>query len=185
MPARSRLLSYADCGACGGAWVPIPHWSVPASSESLEQISIPRVGDEHVDRPAGLGEDTLDGGRHGRVIGHVHLNAMSAEEASLADYAAIMDVNFMGALRLVKAVLPAMRARGAGRILGTSSVGGVVGFPFGSPYAASKFAMEGFWESCHAEYKAAGVHFALVRAPCCNCGGLSLCAGATPCLVGG
>jgi len=110
---------------------------------------------------------------------------VSVEEASLADHAAVMNVNYFGALRLVKAVLPAMRARGAGRIIGSSSIGGVVGFPFGSPYAASKFAMEGFWESCHAEYKAAGVHFALVRAPCCNCGGLSLCADATPCLVGG
>jgi len=88
---------------------------------------------------------------------------VSVEEASLADHAAVMNVNYFGALRLVKAVLPAMRARGAGRIIGSSSLGGVVGFPFGSPYAASKFAMEGLWESCFGEYKDAGIHFSLVR----------------------
>lgn len=88
---------------------------------------------------------------------------LTVEDAPVRDYASMMNVNFLGAVRLVKACVPSMRRRRAGRILGVSSVAGLVGIPFFSAYCASKFAMEGFWECCHAEYKALGVHFVLVR----------------------
>jgi len=88
---------------------------------------------------------------------------MNVEDATVEDVSSCMNVNFFGALRVVKAVVPAMRRRGAGRVIGVSSVAGLIGLPFYGPYAASKFAMEGFWECCAAEYKALGVHFIVVR----------------------
>ncbi|GAB0495954.1 hypothetical protein MMPV_007264 [Pyropia vietnamensis] len=87
----------------------------------------------------------------------------NVEDASVADFTAIMNVNYVGALRLVKAALPSMRRRRCGRVVGVSSVAGLLGIPFYAPYAASKFAMEGLWESCYAEYKGLGVHFVLVE----------------------
>jgi len=59
----------------------------------------------------------------------------------------MFDVNFFGTLRLIKAVLPSMKARRSGHIINNSSVNGVVGVPFSDIYCASKFAVEGLSES--------------------------------------
>jgi NAD(P)-dependent dehydrogenase (short-subunit alcohol dehydrogenase family) len=49
-----------------------------------------------------------------------------------------IDVNLSGHFRLIQAVVPAMRARGAGRIVIVSSGWGVIGHPNATAYAASK-----------------------------------------------
>ncbi|KAL9950342.1 hypothetical protein ACROYT_G042829 [Oculina patagonica] len=59
----------------------------------------------------------------------------------------MFNVNFFGALRLIKAVLPSMKARQSGHIINNSSVAGIVGIPFFDIYSASKFAVEGLSES--------------------------------------
>ena len=59
----------------------------------------------------------------------------------------MMDVNFFGTLRLIKAVLPSMKARQSGHIINCSSEAGVIGVPFQETYSASKFAVEGLSES--------------------------------------
>ena len=51
------------------------------------------------------------------------------------------DVNFFGALNVVKAVLPIMRSRKQGRIVFTSSVAAVLSIPYQSFYSASKSAI--------------------------------------------
>lgn len=71
----------------------------------------------------------------------------TTEQATEADIAAVMDVNFMGLVRCVKAVLPHMRAARSGHVIAISSVGGLVGQPFNEVYCASKFAVEGYIES--------------------------------------
>ena len=74
------------------------------------------------------------------------------EETSWTEFEEQIDTNFMGAVRMVKAVLPHMRSQGGGaRILNISSLGGRVGLPMNSAYAASKFAIEGFSESLRLE----------------------------------
>ena len=57
-------------------------------------------------------------------------------------YQNVMDINYFGALRLTKSVLPHMRKAKKGRIIFTSSGVGVTGFTNISPYAASKGAIE-------------------------------------------
>ncbi|XP_035141118.2 retinol dehydrogenase 8 isoform X3 [Callithrix jacchus] len=59
----------------------------------------------------------------------------------------VFDTNFFGAVRLVKAVLPGMKRRRQGHIVVISSVMGLQGVIFNDVYAASKFALEGFFES--------------------------------------
>ena len=59
----------------------------------------------------------------------------------------MFDVNFFGTLRLIKAVLPSMKARQSGHIINNSSVSGIMGIPFLDIYSASKFAVEGLSES--------------------------------------
>jgi NAD(P)-dependent dehydrogenase (short-subunit alcohol dehydrogenase family) len=74
-----------------------------------------------------------------------------------------MDVNFMGAFRVARAVLPGMRQRGSGVIVNVSSLGGLFGLPFQSFYSASKFALEGFTESLRHEVGKHGIHVVLVE----------------------
>lgn len=88
----------------------------------------------------------------------------TTEQATEADINRVMNVNFMGVVRCVKAVLPHMRLAGSGRLIAVSSVGGLVGQPFNEVYCASKFAVEGYMESL-ASYVAPafGLHFSLIE----------------------
>ncbi|XP_011378545.1 retinol dehydrogenase 8 [Pteropus vampyrus] len=69
------------------------------------------------------------------------------EGLDLATMQNVFDTNFFGAIRLVKAVLPGMKRRRQGHIVVVSSVMGLQGVVFNDIYAASKFALEGFFES--------------------------------------
>ncbi|MEO0504118.1 MAG: SDR family oxidoreductase, partial [Pseudomonadota bacterium] len=88
----------------------------------------------------------------------------STEQASEADMAWVMDVNFMGVARCTKAVIGHMRQARAGHIINISSVGGLVGQPFNEVYCAAKFAVEGYTEAM-ASYitPSFGVHFTCVE----------------------
>ena len=61
----------------------------------------------------------------------------SEPETDLEVYRQVMNVNYYGALRLAKAVLPHMREARKGRLIFTSSAVGVTGFKNISPYASS------------------------------------------------
>ena len=63
---------------------------------------------------------------------------LSIEETSEADWDAQIDINLKGSFFMVKAVVPAMKAKGAGKIVNVASTLGLVGTPGGSAYCASK-----------------------------------------------
>ena len=67
------------------------------------------------------------------------------------------DVNFWGAVRVTRAVLPHMRARGSGRIVNTSSVAALTPIPFQAYYSASKAAVNSFTMSLANEVRPFGV----------------------------
>ena len=70
----------------------------------------------------------------------------------------VMDLNVGGAVRCVRACLPAMRARGYGRIVLTSSITGPVTGQVGfAHYGASKAAMLGFMRSAAVELARSGI----------------------------
>ena len=85
------------------------------------------------------------------------------EFAPEADVQLQMDTNFMGQVRFVQAVLPAMRRQGGGKILCFSSIGGVMGLPFQGFYSASKFAIEGFCEAMQIEVRRHGIQVILIE----------------------
>jgi len=58
-----------------------------------------------------------------------------------------LNTNLLGVMRVTQAFLPAMRERRSGMILTTTSIGGLVAFPFNSVYHATKWALEGWSES--------------------------------------
>lgn len=75
-----------------------------------------------------------------------------------ADWDRVMDINVKGALHTIQACLPAMRERGYGRIVLTSSITGpIVGAPELSHYAASKAAILGLMRSAALELVGDGI----------------------------
>ena len=74
-----------------------------------------------------------------------------------------MGVNFRAPMQLIQLVLPGMRAKGAGRIITLSSVGGMMAMPTMAVYSASKFALEGAHESLWYEVRPWGVHVSLIQ----------------------
>lgn len=65
------------------------------------------------------------------------------EESPLDDLRRQFDVNVFGAVAMIKAVLPAMRARRRGHIVNITSMGGYITLPGIPYYTGSKFALEG------------------------------------------
>ncbi|WP_273212341.1 SDR family oxidoreductase [Runella zeae] len=57
------------------------------------------------------------------------------------------NTNVLGVIRVTQAFLPHLRERNAGLIINTTSIGGLVTFPFSSIYHATKWAIEGWSES--------------------------------------
>lgn len=87
------------------------------------------------------------------------------EETSFDAFFEQLDTNFLGTVRMTQAVLPLMRAQGGGRVINISSLGGQIGLPMNSAYAASKFAIEGFSESLRLELLPARIFVSLVEPP--------------------
>jgi NAD(P)-dependent dehydrogenase (short-subunit alcohol dehydrogenase family) len=72
-------------------------------------------------------------------------------DLELSDFQEAMDVMFWGTLYPILAVVPGMRARGAGRIATITSIGGRLAVPHLLPYTAAKFAAVGLSEGLAAE----------------------------------
>ncbi|OKP90547.1 short-chain dehydrogenase/reductase [Paenibacillus helianthi] len=85
------------------------------------------------------------------------------EEVGMDEWRRQMDTNFFGLIEVTKAVLPMMRSQRAGLIVNVSSVSGLTGFPGYAPYAASKYAVEGFSESLRQELRPFGIRVVLVE----------------------
>ena len=85
------------------------------------------------------------------------------EEADPNAVRALIEVNLMGPLNLIQAVLPHMRARRSGRIFNISSGGGIQGVPSIGLYSASKFALEGMTEALAAEVGPLGIHVVIIE----------------------
>lgn len=74
----------------------------------------------------------------------------------------IMDVNFFAPVKIAKRILPEMITCGGGTIAVTTSITGKFGFPLRSAYAASKFALYGFFETVQAEYYEQNIRVVMV-----------------------
>jgi len=87
----------------------------------------------------------------------------SVEETPLADFKAVMETNYFGVLRCVKAVLPHMRNEHKGCIINVASVAGKIACTPLGPYAATKFALEALSEALAHEVKPFNIRVAIVE----------------------
>lgn len=81
------------------------------------------------------------------------------------EFRAEMEVNYLGAVHAVAAVLPAMRGRRRGHLCFTSSTAGLLGVYGYTAYSPTKFALRGFAESLRAEVSPDGLRVSVVYPP--------------------
>jgi len=75
-----------------------------------------------------------------------------------------LTTSLIGPMNVTRAVLPVMRKQRSGHIISISSSAGLAaGFDFVSAYAASKFGLEGWMESLHAEIAPFGITTTIVN----------------------
>jgi NAD(P)-dependent dehydrogenase (short-subunit alcohol dehydrogenase family) len=89
--------------------------------------------------------------------------AGAVEDTTIANAKEQFEVNFFGALRVCRAVLPTMRRQGEGYIVNIGSIGGLIAIPYQGLYSASKFALEGLTESLRLEVRHFGIRVVLVE----------------------
>jgi NAD(P)-dependent dehydrogenase (short-subunit alcohol dehydrogenase family) len=89
--------------------------------------------------------------------------AGSVEELSLADFRAVMETNYFGAIRCIQALAPHMRQRRSGCIINVTSVAGRIANAPLAPYTASKWALEALSEALAGEMKTFNVRVAIVE----------------------
>jgi NAD(P)-dependent dehydrogenase (short-subunit alcohol dehydrogenase family) len=85
------------------------------------------------------------------------------EDIGMDEIKSLYETNVFGVIRVTQAVLPIMRKQGSGRIINISSGAGKIGYPGGSAYVSSKFALEGLSESMAYEIEQFGIKTVLVE----------------------
>src|SRR5271165_50066 len=87
----------------------------------------------------------------------------SVEELPLAEFRAVMETNYFGAIRCIQALVPDMRRRRSGCIINVTSVAGRISSAPLASYTASKWALEALSEALAGEMKTFNVRVAMVE----------------------
>ena len=92
-----------------------------------------------------------------------HYREMRATEMDMADLKRHLDINYIGALHVLDAVVPAMSARGQGHISLISSVAGFRGLPKSLAYGPTKAALTNLAENLYLDLGPLGVGVSVVH----------------------
>uniref|UniRef100_G3MS76 3-dehydrosphinganine reductase n=1 Tax=Amblyomma maculatum TaxID=34609 RepID=G3MS76_AMBMU len=87
------------------------------------------------------------------------------DETLLSDFRRMMEVNYLSAVHVTRAVLPGMKQRGSGSVTFVSSIAGVMGIYGFTAYCPAKFALVGLAQSLRMEVKHRGVHVMVAFPP--------------------
>jgi short-subunit dehydrogenase len=148
-----NVAALEEVGArCGAGALVLPF-------EATDYAALPSAVERAWTWAAGLG---------GRIDGLVNNAGISqrslAVETAFAVYEKIIAVDLLAPIALTQALLPRMVNAGGGRIVGISSVAGIVGSPLRSAYSAAKHGLIGYHDSVRAETAHLGLEV-LVVAP--------------------
>jgi NAD(P)-dependent dehydrogenase (short-subunit alcohol dehydrogenase family) len=87
----------------------------------------------------------------------------SIEDTGLDEAQALLNVNFFGTLRTIKAFLPKMREEGRGRIVVVGAIEGQASTPFQGIYSAAEHALEGLIDALRSEVADFGIEAGLIE----------------------
>ena len=99
------------------------------------------------------------------LIANAGIGGNNSETRSLQPDAVkkVIDINLLGAVNSVHAVLPEMLERGSGQLVAISSLAGVRGLPKSAAYSASKAGMTAFFESVRLDVQHRGVDVTIIQ----------------------
>jgi NAD(P)-dependent dehydrogenase (short-subunit alcohol dehydrogenase family) len=107
---------------------------------------------------------TSEAGRIDVLVNNAGYGLVGAlEDLSMEEIKTQFETNLFGLVRVIQAVLPTMRRQRSGRILNLSSGAGLFGYPGGSAYVSTKFAVEGLSESIAYELEPFGIKVILIE----------------------
>lgn len=163
--ATTRALAAAGWHVIATARRPETAESLRAIAEELSSVELRTLdvtSDESVD--SCIGSILTDFGGIDLLVNNAGAGHRGTlEQLTMDELSHAMELNFFGVARVTKAVLPAMRAAGAGRVITVTSMNGVVALPFSDAYNAAKFAVEGLMESLAAVMREFGVHISVLE----------------------
>lgn len=135
----------------------------PSGHPSFDMLALDVNDDASVD--AAVGDIIRRDGRIDLLVNNAGFGVApaGAEESSIEQAQAIFDTNFMGIVRMTRAVIPHMRQQGSGRIINMGSVLGFLPMPYGALYAATKHAVEGYSESLDHELRTQGIRVSVIE----------------------
>jgi len=142
-----RLAALAGRPEAAGRMHPVP---VDVSDEAAVRAAVERIEAEL-------------GPVEAAVLNAGDYSPMAARDFDTALCRHLMNVNYMGVVHGIGAVLPRQLARGRGRLLVNASVAGYRGLPLAAPYGASKAALINLAESLRAELEGSGVTVRLIN----------------------
>lgn len=88
---------------------------------------------------------------------------MPLTEFDVGLFRRLMEVNYLGVVNSLAALLPVMLPRGAGQILVTASIAGYRGLPLAAPYSASKAAAINLAEALQPELRKQGIRIRVIN----------------------
>jgi len=127
-------------------------------------VTLPLDLTDEASMAAAVGRVQADHGAVGVLVNNAGYGLQSAVEViSLDAVRTLFETNLFGAVRLCQLALPAMRARGAGRIVNVSAMGGHVTFPGTGMLHATKHALRAASNALRLEVRGFGVAVSLVE----------------------
>ena len=138
---------------------------VSATFDGNENLLAVRLDVTSVDESNAAVHDAVD--RFGRIDVVVNSAGTSFkgffEEMSPRQVEQQLATNLLGPMNVTRAVLPVMRRQRSGHVISISSGAGLVGFPYSSVYAASKFGLEGWMGALAEEIEPFGIRTTIVN----------------------
>lgn len=111
----------------------------------------------------GIENTAAEAGRIDLLFNNAGVGAtLPYEQATLKDWKAIIDTNLWSVIYGVHAAVPIMLKQGSGHIINTSSIAGIIPFPFQALYSLTKFGVTGYTESLKYELMDKGLFFSTV-----------------------
>jgi NAD(P)-dependent dehydrogenase (short-subunit alcohol dehydrogenase family) len=108
-----------------------------------------------------VSETAAIGGRIDALLNIAGVGGMSSVMTPDDDVQVMLDTNLLAPIRLMRAVIPVLRAQGSGAIVNVGSVKGEIAI--GGIYSATKFGLRGLTNSVRRELAGTGIHVSLVE----------------------
>jgi len=132
-------------------------------AEGLDSVLIDHADARSVDEGAQAVLDATDGSLDALFNNGAYGIPGRVEDLPREALDAILQANLLGPHQLTRAVIPAMRRAGRGRLINCSSVLGFAALRYRGAYNSTKFAMEGLTDTLRLELSHTPLHVVLIQ----------------------